>query len=46
MAEGRGAKEPIADNATREGRTANRRIEILLVKTDTASEPAPATGGN
>ena len=32
IAEGRGDKEPIADNKTKEGRAANRRIEILLVK--------------
>lgn len=35
IAEGRGAKEPIADNATKEGRAANRRIEILIVKEGT-----------
>ena len=31
-AEARADKEPIADNATREGRARNRRIEILLVQ--------------
>lgn len=31
-AEGRADKEPIADNATREGRARNRRIEVLLVQ--------------
>jgi type VI secretion system protein ImpK len=31
-AEGRADSDPIADNATREGRAANRRIEILLVR--------------
>ena len=31
-AEGRADKEPIGDNATREGRAKNRRIEVLLVQ--------------
>ncbi len=31
-AEGRADSEPIADNATREGRATNRRIEVLLVQ--------------
>jgi type VI secretion system protein ImpK len=35
IAEGRGDKEPIADNGTKEGRATNRRIEILLVKEGT-----------
>jgi type VI secretion system protein ImpK len=33
-AEGRADKEPIADNATSEGRARNRRIEVLLVRED------------
>lgn len=33
-AEGRADSEPIADNATREGRATNRRIEVLLVQED------------
>ncbi len=32
IAEGHGEKDPIADNATKAGRSANRRIEILAVK--------------
>jgi type VI secretion system protein ImpK len=31
-AEGRADAEPIADNATAEGRATNRRIEVLLVQ--------------
>jgi len=51
LSEGHGDKEPIADNGTKEGRSANRRIEILLVKGDASAaapttDPAPATGGN
>ena len=32
IAEGHGDKEPIADNATKDGRAKNRRIEVLVVK--------------
>ena len=31
-AEGRSDTEPVADNATREGRALNRRIEIMLLE--------------
>jgi type VI secretion system protein ImpK len=34
-AEGRADKEPIAPNSTAEGRAQNRRIEIILVRSDT-----------
>ena len=33
-AEGRAEREPIADNATAEGRAANRRIEVILIRED------------
>ncbi len=34
VVEGRGPDEPIADNKTAEGRAQNRRVDILLPRTD------------
>ena len=35
-AEGRAEKDPIASNDTAEGRAQNRRIEVVLVKSEDA----------
>ncbi len=36
-----GHTDPIADNLTKSGKAANRRIEFLLVTEDQAGIPAP-----
>jgi outer membrane protein OmpA-like peptidoglycan-associated protein len=43
MIDGRGSREPIADNGTPEGRARNRRIEIFVAETAPAPQaPAPS----
>lgn len=38
--EGRGSREPIASNATAEGRARNRRVEIFLAERAQPQQPA------
>ena len=41
--EGRGSREPVASNATADGRAQNRRVEIFLAeRANAATAPAPA----
>ena len=41
LAEGRGAREPIADNETADGMAQNRRVEIEVVYSETITRDAP-----
>ncbi len=38
--EGKGAKEPVADNKSKEGQAKNRRVEVEVVGTRTVTVPA------
>jgi type VI secretion system protein ImpK len=43
-AEGRGENEPVADNSTPEGRRKNRRIELIVFKSEVAAAVEQAAG--
>ena len=45
VAEGRGKDQPVADNATAEGRANNRRVEIVVKAGERAPDGIPATTG-
>ena len=38
VTEGRGAREPVADNSTAEGRAMNRRVEIFVAEPATTAQ--------